>query len=545
MSSEVEDTDGGSESDAGKRATKSKRKTGGRSKTRVSAIAEEGEDEVGGQGPSGDVNMEDADPEPQPVEKKKRGRPPKSATAKPQSNAKKGQAKGDDDGEESDLPAPPPPAKKSHTRSRSKANVESEAEDAVPSNPKSTHTRNKSASKPKSRQQDVVDVAPAPVPPTKKKGKHTATPTQEDEEEVVSAPPAKPKGKAVPRSKAKAEPREPVFDDVESTGIDNYEPSRKPSRSVQAGTGHPQKSPSDRKSSLSEDAGYATAEPPLEPDQMDIDEDRAPPIKAKAKAKAKGLSTAGATLPPPTSTDAATRTSITADGVRSSVEPSSRTSHPPAKPKDSLKVIEIDSDGGEADPGDVPPQSKVKVKGAPTRSVSGSSSNKTRKPSGSTSKSSRPPAFKARSPSTLETEDTAMDDVLPGSPRRAKPQTRTPDAEPPAPGTPISAVHRSAPPSPVREQKDEADIDIDQSELPITEPSAEPPRPSQTYHPFLAQFPIEELTKLTEEEAAMTVEQYIRREMEVQYALIKEDAERHIEGFKQKAVETQRVIEMS
>lgn len=53
------------------------------------------------------------------------------------------------------------------------------------------------------------------------------------------------------------------------------------------------------------------------------------------------------------------------------------------------------------------------------------------------------------------------------------------------------------------------------------------------------------MTKLTDEEAEMTLEQYIRREMEVQYAQLKADAERRIEEFKQKAAETRKVIEMS
>ena len=65
------------------------------------------------------------------------------------------------------------------------------------------------------------------------------------------------------------------------------------------------------------------------------------------------------------------------------------------------------------------------------------------------------------------------------------------------------------------------------------------------YHPYLAQFPVEKLGSLSEEEAEMTLEQYIRREMESQYAQLKADAERRIEEFKEKAAETRKLIETS
>ena len=67
----------------------------------------------------------------------------------------------------------------------------------------------------------------------------------------------------------------------------------------------------------------------------------------------------------------------------------------------------------------------------------------------------------------------------------------------------------------------------------------------RTFHPYLAQFPIEKMSTLTEEDADMTLEQYIRREMGLQYAQMKSDAERRIDQFKQKAAETRRVIETS
>lgn len=48
---------------------------------------------------------------------------------------------------------------------------------------------------------------------------------------------------------------------------------------------------------------------------------------------------------------------------------------------------------------------------------------------------------------------------------------------------------------------------------------------------------------LTEEEANMTLEEYIRRETELQYAQFKADAERKIDEFKRKAAEAKQLIE--
>lgn len=56
---------------------------------------------------------------------------------------------------------------------------------------------------------------------------------------------------------------------------------------------------------------------------------------------------------------------------------------------------------------------------------------------------------------------------------------------------------------------------------------------------------MEKLVSLTEEETDMTLEQYIRREMELQYAQLKADGQRRIEEFKQKAAETRNLIETS
>lgn len=67
----------------------------------------------------------------------------------------------------------------------------------------------------------------------------------------------------------------------------------------------------------------------------------------------------------------------------------------------------------------------------------------------------------------------------------------------------------------------------------------------ESFQPYMALFPIQKLTSLTEEESAMTVEQYIRREIELQYQQFKGDAVRRIAQFKERASEARRTIEAS
>jgi len=86
----------------------------------------------------------------------------------------------------------------------------------------------------------------------------------------------------------------------------------------------------------------------------------------------------------------------------------------------------------------------------------------------------------------------------------------------------------------------------------ISEPEPEPepitasePAFPDSLLPLLANMPLEKLSSLTEDEGAMTIEQYIRREIEIQYQRFKEDGERRIALFKEKAAETRRIIETS
>lgn len=66
-----------------------------------------------------------------------------------------------------------------------------------------------------------------------------------------------------------------------------------------------------------------------------------------------------------------------------------------------------------------------------------------------------------------------------------------------------------------------------------------------SFTPFLSMVPMHNLTSLSEEESNMTLEQYIRREIERQYQQLKEDGERKISLFKEQAEAARKRIEES
>lgn len=66
-----------------------------------------------------------------------------------------------------------------------------------------------------------------------------------------------------------------------------------------------------------------------------------------------------------------------------------------------------------------------------------------------------------------------------------------------------------------------------------------------SFTPFLSMLPLQRLTSLTTEECDMTLEQYIRREIEREYERFKADGERRIALFREKAAEARRAIELT
>ena len=63
------------------------------------------------------------------------------------------------------------------------------------------------------------------------------------------------------------------------------------------------------------------------------------------------------------------------------------------------------------------------------------------------------------------------------------------------------------------------------------------------YTPLLSMEPLAQLTMLTEEESMMTVEQWIRRQIERESRMLQEDAERQIAAVREKAAQMRKVIE--
>ncbi|KAI0826540.1 hypothetical protein BC628DRAFT_1419049 [Trametes gibbosa] len=565
VSSEVEETDAGSEGETGRKASKSKRKTGGRTKARVSAIVEEVEDEAPRRVQSiEDVEMQEDEKEKVPV--KKRGRPPKNAAATkpaPKSRSKKVvDPEETEDVAETDNGPPLPHPKKAHTRTRSKANLESESEAVAQSTSKPTHTRTKSAIKAKIKEEEAEEQVPAP----KRKGKQKAAPVPSENGEDDDLPlPSKPNGKAsaAPRSKVKPEPELSVEDyPVPSQDVVVPEP-RMRTQSSRSTSSRPPRVPSQRTPSLSDDAGYATAEPPA--DAMDIDNtERQPPQppqqNSSRKASLHGTQPtqqreASPSTLEPTQDDAPKRPSPISNVIvrGSSAVPSSRASSTRTLTrvssqrfvnKDALKVIDIDSDGEE---GASREQQRRKPK-AVERTVS----------LGGMKPPSKTPGKKLQVEVLLPTrpkapprtsEDVPMHEPSRVSPVRGK-VTKSPSSpqvvtKSDPPGTPVSAVHRSTQVSPVHPPPAKPRHTDEDVAMGDSDPAVVAPTSPRTYHPVLAQVPIEKLTNLTEEEAGMTLEEYIRRETALQYAQFKADAERRIEEFKQKAAEARKLIETS
>ncbi|OCB91761.1 hypothetical protein A7U60_g961 [Sanghuangporus baumii] len=149
---------------------------------------------------------------------------------------------------------------------------------------------------------------------------------------------------------------------------------------------------------------------------------------------------------------------------------------------------------------------------------------------------------KGRAMKKIATDKSIEQPVIPEPVRKppsdtkiASPRTSGPPADaPPHPTTPENQIIRDEHlPKPTAEM---ASADLRNS-LQV------PPSPADLFLPPLANAPIPVVSALTEEERNMTVEQWIRHEMTVQYQRLKEDGERRIRAFLEKAEETRRRIE--
>ncbi|KAJ3558252.1 hypothetical protein NM688_g1031 [Phlebia brevispora] len=104
--------------------------------------------------------------------------------------------------------------------------------------------------------------------------------------------------------------------------------------------------------------------------------------------------------------------------------------------------------------------------------------------------------------------------------------------------------HATPPPhTPTASPRDTTSPRVQTAPLPSFDEDIASESHSESFTPFLSLVPVQMLSSLSEEECNMTIEEFIRREIELQYQQFKEDGERKIALFKEQAAETRRTIE--
>lgn len=583
----MEDTEGGgSESDAGKRVSKTKRKGQNQAKERIQVIEEEEEDEK--------EEQEEAEVL---EEKPKRGR---HAKAKKLPVIPKESPPEDTDVE------PIVPTKKTHTRTRSRANLESESDAPMPSSSKPAQSRTKPSSKAKGKavqlQEDSTDTRPSTTSSKDSKKKNKALEDSEPPSDVTlpTAAKSKVKGTKVSRSKSKKIVKTDSDDDEAPTipkdeqhaSLDTTIPknaqqvahSKKHGLNVNE-TGETRRS---SVSSVSDDAGYATAEPPGDAEPMDVDNNsqvvgptEAKKVKPKPRSKAQqaasvasvpqskshqsynvpevsvdsgreavvskpasGTARGSSSLSSGRSTPSDTGSSRMVRPVRASRTGSSTTdssTRSGQRTKDKMTIVEIPSDGEDDEAMDVVPTRASH--GPPTAQdkTLEKELTKTAAPQATSRKGKKLqvevviPMSKAAPPKTpVESDNSARMDADVGHNYTSAP-VHEEDQFAPVPSSPPRSPHNS--PAAMRPPVAASSIQADGGQTEGGTPSL------NSFTPLMAILPIQKLTALTEEESTMTVEQYIRREIEIQYEQLKADGERRIAHLREKAAQTRRAIE--
>ncbi|OCH93314.1 hypothetical protein OBBRIDRAFT_832707 [Obba rivulosa] len=544
--SEQEDTEAGSGSDAGKRVSKSKRKAGGKGKSRPTVIAEEDEDVL-----IPDA-MEERVEEPAPKEKPRRGRPPKAPPKPTKPNV----------AEDGDTDIEAAPAKETHARTRSRTNVlASEPDEPVPSSSKPTHARTKSTSKAKeklaqSQPREVAEMRPFVEIPLSRQQEPIARPVLNDEPPAKSS--AQPKLLKPPRAKSK---KMMESSDVDMVPIDQGEPDvpevatdRPPSRTKTKVHNRISAKPSaqepPRPSTSSEDPGYVTAEPPLErapqsaglghrtpmstTDTLDVDMDV---IMAEPPTRTRPPSNSGTRF----SSEPKPGSAIIRRTVGAHMSSRSNSAEDPLSSgrqadQGKLKVVDISSD--EEEQARRPSSHK---RPAPSRVAPSSSKSHLDVPAaapitGLAKAQSRPletptPTPPERSQGHANDTRDAVQDIEMHNDDTEQPKATQVTVPSTPPSNPMLALPSTPPARITLAEMDDASGKVEE------------PHPAASIVPLMSQLPLHKLDSLTEEESAMTIEQYLRREIERQYVQFKEDGERRIADVQAAAVEIKRRIE--
>ena len=131
-----------------------------------------------------------------------------------------------------------------------------------------------------------------------------------------------------------------------------------------------------------------------------------------------------------------------------------------------------------------------------------------------------------------------MEDVIPSVEIETKEVRELSAATPPPQTPPLSPVDERPSTPPGQVIKPQPDTKVEEKEKGNDEEREESP-----FTPFLANMPVAKLSSLTEEESLMTIEQWIRREIDLQYQALKADGERTIAEFMEKAERTRKTLE--
>ncbi|KAI0338368.1 hypothetical protein BDW22DRAFT_1432610 [Trametopsis cervina] len=566
--SETDDDAEASGSDAGKRVSKSKKKGTKKAKEKIEVIEEVEEEAV-------DENMFT---EEEPVAPKpKRGRPPKAKAASGVSKIKKTPDNALE-GTEMELAI----QKSTHTRTRSNINAESEFE-PVPAKPLA---QPKSKTSAKSRK---VDQAPSETEGSRRKGA-----TQDFELDSLLMPPPKLKGRATapPSSAIEIE-----SDDEEPKGQTYQEPAVKSSKktpSTRPAEGQPSRAtptegpPSQAKgrksSSTSDDTGYATAEQPMDVDDQPVAPKRPiPRIPRQKDIQEKLVLTAN--VVPTKHVAHHDKSETSGRTVDQSTDPAA---HFPQPKRPSKTYVNLPQRVGSLGR----PPSRI---GTEVVDISSDDDDEldmlqtigSNKPSSENYNNSNavlvPPHLpvnkeRPHSPHVLiesqlhiipQTESTEH----PNGVAEVLASTVTPTASPVIPpdvqmdevrdftvydsqagdlesktveGEPTPIVPNLIPPT--LSQPSEVPVPPPPALLSFDEElAADKPDVSATtveaFIPFLSMVPMQKLGSLSDEESDMTLEQYIRRQLEVQYQQFRADGEKQIAQFKQRAAEARSRIE--
>ncbi|KAF7422762.1 hypothetical protein PC9H_010921 [Pleurotus ostreatus] len=435
-----------------------------------------------------------------------------------------------------------PPSTRTTSKSRAKTAPPDEGEviesqpprRQPPARPTNGHARKPSRSQSKPKvipEPEQVEEPPAPAPP-KKSSRTKATPMPEpiqqesDEEAVGPIPATKPKGKSKaaksvpkvkePRQQVKAratqQPDEDEVDDPQSTYEDAMEVMDEPELSPDLGQ------PDDSEPVSSQPVSPAiTQKPPgVRPESNQEDQDlkkvRASPeppvsvLKIGPPKSQKRTKPASSRAAPPSSTSSST-------SQRPAVSTNSDTSQKPSH------VVEILSDDDE-DPPTAP----------------------------------SPPLLTTTKPKPLapsKAQKLVMEVVLPLPPKEA--QTLVADVQMAddrviaqtsniKSDTDEDIKPRVSPPIPQTPRPD-VPLEADMNGSPEPDTTADAPLPPlPSFHPPLSTMPFQQLDQLTEAELDMTVEEWIRYQMSIEYGKFKRDGEREINRFKERAEEVRRAI---